>query len=125
MAMHPAFAPHGLARRRCRVPAALLLAVWLPALTAAAAHAQSRSTTHTVVIEAMRFSPASLEVRKGDTVTWRNKDAFPHTAVAQGKAFASPELQSGASWKVKVSKEGVFAYVCTLHPGMKAVLIVK
>lgn len=80
---------------------------------------------HTVEIEAMQFSQANLEVKPGDTVIWKNKDPFPHNVTAENKSFASGDFQGGRSWKFKAVKKGVFPYVCTLHPGMKAVLTVK
>ena len=87
--------------------------------------AAPKSRTHTVEIEAMKFSPATLEVMTGDTVIWKNKDAFPHNATAENNGFRSADIQSGQSWNLKAGKKGVFLYVCTLHPGMKAVLTVK
>ena len=87
--------------------------------------AAPKSRTHTVEIEAMKFSPPTLEVKAGDTVIWKNKDPFPHNATAENKGFRSAEIQSGQSWKFKVRNKGKFPYVCTLHPGMKAVLTVK
>src|SRR3569833_257264 len=86
-----------------RAGLAAVLAIGL--LGAQESHAQPKAKAHTIVIEAMQFSPATLEVRSGDTVTWQNKDAFPHTVTAD--------------------KKGVFPYACTLHPSMKATLIVK
>ena len=73
----------------------------------------------------MKFSPPTLAVKAGDTVIWKNKDAFPHNATAENKSFRSAEIQSGQSWKFKVRNKGEFPYVCTLHPGMKAVLTVE
>jgi plastocyanin len=87
--------------------------------------APPRSKAHVIVIEAMQFTPARLEVTVGDTVIWRNKDAFAHNARTQGKAIRSPDIPSGGSWKFKAGKQGVFPYVCTLHPGMMAVLVVN
>ena len=73
----------------------------------------------------MKFSPPTLAVKAGDTVIWKNKDPFAHNATAENKGFRSAEIQSGKSWKFKVSNKGEFPYVCTLHPGMKAVLTVE
>jgi plastocyanin len=81
--------------------------------------------THTVVIEAMQFSPQVLEVNAGDTVVWVNKDAFPHNAVATGRGFQSKDIAPNGSWKFKAVKKGTFPYICTLHPTMKASLVVK
>jgi plastocyanin len=93
--------------------------------TGAGWSAEPASKTHTVNIEAMQFSPATLEVKAGDTVVWKNKDPFPHNATADNKAFRSVDMQSGRSWTFKARKKGVFPYVCTLHPTMKATLVVK
>ena len=81
--------------------------------------------THSVTIEALQFSQPNLEVKAGDSVIWKNKNPFPHNVTAENKSFRSGEIQSARSWKFKAGKKGVFPYVCTLHPGMKAVLIVS
>ncbi|RJF97023.1 copper-binding protein [Noviherbaspirillum cavernae] len=81
--------------------------------------------TRTVVIEALRYTPQTLEVNSGDTVIWRNKDPFPHTVTSEGRGFDSGEIADGKSWKFKASQKGSFPYVCTLHPTMKGSLIVK
>ena len=87
--------------------------------------AAPKSKTYNVDIEALKFSPPNLEVKTGDTVIWKNKDAFPHNVIAENKGFRSADIQSGQSWKFKAGSKGVFPYVCTLHPGMKAALTVK
>lgn len=101
----------------------LVLGALLGAFLVPPAHAEP--TTHTVTIEGMRFSPDTLEVRVGDTVRWVNKDIVPHNATATDRGFESPELASGASWQFKAAQKGSFPYFCTLHPPMKATLVVK
>ena len=81
--------------------------------------------THTVTIESMRFSPAALTVRPGDTVVWVNKDLFPHTATSAAGGFDSREIAAGQSWSFRPGKTGEFPYVCTFHPPMTAVLRVQ
>ncbi|MET0962176.1 MAG: cupredoxin family copper-binding protein [Noviherbaspirillum sp.] len=103
---------------------ALLLLGLLPA-TCAWSLAQDRPAVHTVVIEAVQFSPATLDVRAGDTVTWDNRDAFPHNVAAGNNAFHSGDILAGRSWKFKAGSKGVIPYVCTLHPGMKGAIVVK
>jgi plastocyanin len=80
--------------------------------------------THTVTIEAMRFLPETLTVAPGDTIVWVNKDVVPHTATSAG-SFDSKNIPAGKSWKLTIRKTGNFAYICTFHPTMKAVLRVK
>ncbi len=95
---------------------ALAAALALPAL----AHAE----THTVTIEGMKFVPETLTVKRGDTVVWRNADVVPHTATAKA-AFDSGNIAVGKSWSHAMGRSGRYEYVCTFHPGMKAVVVVQ
>jgi plastocyanin len=87
--------------------------------------ALAASTTHTVIIADMKFVPETLTVEAGDTVVWVNKDFFPHTATALEKTFDSRDIATNKSWKYVAGKKGSFPYICTLHPTMKATLVVK
>lgn len=89
------------------------------------ASAKDKPKVHTVVIEAMRFAPEVIEVSVGDTVIWKNQDAFPHTVTADNRSFDSGEIATERSWKFKAVKKGVHPYICTLHPTMKGRLVVK
>jgi plastocyanin len=89
------------------------------------AGALAASATHTVVIADMKFVPETLTVNPGDTVVWVNKDFFPHTATARDRSFDSGEIAANGSWKYVAARKGTFSYICTLHPTMKAILIVK
>lgn len=80
---------------------------------------------HIVVIEGMKFVPDVLEVKPGDTVEWHNKDIVPHNAMADQRGFQSPTISPNGKWQYKVRKKGEYAYLCTLHPVMKAKLIVR
>ena len=84
-----------------------------------------KSKTHTVTIEAMRFQPAVLTVAAGDTIVWVNKDLVPHTATSKAGGFDSKEIQADKSWRHTIQTTGEFAYICTFHPTMKAVLRVE
>ena len=99
-------------------PAGLALAVLL-------AHAHAAPTVHTIVIDGMRFIPQTVEVKRGDTVVWRNKDPFPHTATASRGGPASPAIAAGASWTYEATQRGSYAYLCTLHTTMTGLLVVK
>jgi plastocyanin len=86
---------------------------------------QPKPKTHTVTIEGMRFQPEVLTVALGDTIVWVNKDLVPHTATSTAGSFDSKEIQADKSWKYTIRKTGDFAYICTFHPTMKAMLRVK
>jgi plastocyanin len=122
------WATHIQARRCARAlrrPAAVLLAGALVFGWGTGLFAAPAAKTHTVTIEGVQFSPATLEVNAGDTVVWNNKDPFPHNVTAENKAFHSPDFAGGHSWTYKAKTKGVFPYVCTLHPNMKGTLTVK
>lgn len=93
----------------------------LPLVAVAAPH----GTVHTVFIDGMLFMPAELKVKAGDTVIWKNKDAFPHTTTSVARGFDSKPIASGGSWKFVATRRGVFAYLCTLHPTMMGSLTVE
>ena len=108
-----------------------LLCLWLAALlvssdlTAADAPRPAEGAAHTVVIENMQFTPAELSVHRGERIVWVNKDLFPHTATAASHAFDSGGIAAGSSWTYVAGKAGEYAYGCTFHPTMKAILKVQ
>jgi plastocyanin len=110
----------------------LVISTWLLAAPIGAAHgadsvigAGPSHRTVTIVIEAMKFAPETVEVHQGDTVVWRNRDPFPHTVRAQQGSFTSTEIAPDQSWKFVASNKGVFPYICSLHTTMKGTLVVK
>jgi plastocyanin len=111
-----------------RIALAALLA-HAAALAAAAPRAPAASAPpapgHIIVIENMQYTPAELHVRRGERVTWVNKDLVPHTATARDKTFDSQALAAGASWSTVAARAGRIAYACTFHPTMAAVLVVE
>lgn len=76
-----------------------------------------------VVMKNMKYSPATIEIKKGDTVEWTNEDITPHTATAP--QFDSGSLASDKSWKHTFTAAGRFPYGCTFHPDMKGVVVVR
>ena len=90
----------------------------------AATCAPALAATHVVTLEGMKFEPAVLTVKRGDTVVWKNKDMVPHTATAAGH-FDSRNIAAGHSWTWKAGAAGALDYVCTYHPGMKGKVVVQ
>ena len=74
------------------------------------AFAGEKATTHNIVIESMEFTPATVDVKVGDTVVWVNKDPFPHTATSP-RRFSSGSIDSGRSWRFRVTKKGTFVWL--------------
>jgi plastocyanin len=89
------------------------------------AAAARKPTTHTIIIDASRFEPATLTLTAGDTVVWVNKDVVAHTATSKPGLFDSGLIAPGKSWKYKPKPAGDSAYTCTYHPTMNGTLRVK
>jgi len=81
--------------------------------------------SHEVVIDAVQFSPQIMVVHVGDTVTWTNKDPFPHTVTSKEGGFDSHDIAPVKTWSFVPRKKGVFEYLCTLHTTMKGTLKVE
>lgn len=90
----------------------------------ATSNALAKGAVHRVEIDGVKYSPMTLVVKRGDTVTWINKDPFPHTVTAKG-AFDSGDIPAGGKWKFVARKPGTYDYGCTYHPNMKGVLKVE
>jgi plastocyanin len=80
---------------------------------------------HAVNIAGSAFSPATVTVTVGDTVTWTNSDQISHTATADGGAFDTGTLGNGASGTITFSTAGSFPYHCTIHPSMAGTVTVE
>jgi plastocyanin len=76
-----------------------------------------------VAMKNMKFSPATIEIKKGDAVEWKNDDITPHTATSA--TFDSGSIASDAAWRHTFTQTGSFPYNCTFHPDMKASVVVK
>ena len=79
----------------------------------------------TVAIDGVKFQPADVTLNVGDTIEWLNKDPFPHNVTSKDGVFRSRNLEPTQSFRFRATKPGTFAYVCTLHPTMAAVIHVK
>jgi plastocyanin len=95
------------------------------ALLALVATASARAANVSVAIDGTAYAPAAVTVKRGDTVTWINKDPFPHTVTARDGVFDSKSIAAGKSWRYTARKSGEFAYFCTLHPTMNGTLKVE
>ena len=91
------------------------------------ASAPAAAATHTIVIRQYAYSPASLTIRQGNTVTWTNQDSVEHdVTVTQGPtSFRSPMLAKGQSWRHTFDTPGTWSYICSVHPDMRATVTVQ
>jgi plastocyanin len=81
------------------------------------------TTTGKVSIVDFSFTPASVTVTPGGTVTWTNNGATAHTVTFPD--FASPQLQPGQTFSHTFATAGTFSYHCSIHPTMTGTVIVS
>lgn len=72
------------------------------------------------------FSPAKLTVKKGTKVTWINNTGAPHTVTGQQSwHFSSSTFSPNGKVSTVFNKAGTYHYICSIHPYMKATIVVK
>ena len=81
--------------------------------------------SNAVVIKNFMFSPMSLTVKAGSTVTWKNLDGEPHTVVNDAGVFRSAALDQNDTYQFKFDKPGVYKIFCGIHPNMKETITVQ
>ena len=108
------------------VGATALLAATLPELTAAGeAVVAAAASPATITIDNFAFTPATLTVTAGTTVTWKNEDDSPHRIGDKNGTFKSAALDTDDSFSHTFATPGVYPYICTIHPYMVGKIIVK
>ncbi len=71
------------------------------------------------------FQPQNATVKVGQTVTWTNNGAAPHTVKWQQGAPESQRLQKGNTYQRTFDTAGSFPYVCGIHPNMTGTVTVS
>ena len=70
------------------------------------------------------FTPATITVAVGTTVTWANADTTGHTVTADDGSFKSDTLAPGATFNHTFATAGTFTYHCAIHSSMKGTVTV-
>jgi plastocyanin len=79
-----------------------------------------------VSIDNFTFTPASLTVKAGTTVTWTNKDDIPHGIASSSNAFTrSKALDTNDSFSFTFTTPGTYQYFCYIHPHMVGTIVVE
>jgi len=79
-----------------------------------------------VTMQDIKFQPANVDVKVGDTVTWTNEDSAGHDVTGDNFKSGGPGgLANGDTFEHTFDKAGTFDYVCTVHPGMEGTVTVK
>ena len=105
--------------------ATLLAAVVIPTWTQTAS-AQNAAPAGAVSIDNFTFTPQTLTVKAGTTVTWTNRDDIPHGLAATNNAFKrSQALDTDDSYSFTFTTPGTYQYFCYVHPHMTGTIVVE
>jgi plastocyanin len=90
----------------------------------------SAATAHVSIVD-FGYSPATITVSVGATVTWTNTGTVIHSVTADGGAFDSspscptgPCINPGSSFSHVFATAGTFTYHCRVHSNMHGTVIV-
>jgi plastocyanin len=111
------------------LPALALLAAAAVRFAASAAATSTASpapapTPALVTIQDFAFSPATVTIPQGGSVTWKNLDTASHTATDAKGSFDSGNLDTGKSFTYTFTKAGTYAIICSYHASMHGTVIV-
>jgi plastocyanin len=77
------------------------------------------------------YTPSTVTISAGGTVTFTNTDTAPHTSTS-GSAANGPDgvfdtslIMMNASYDVTLSDAGTYTYFCMVHPWMEGTIIVE
>jgi len=86
---------------------------------------QPNLPTSSVAIDNFSFSPVSITVPVGTTLTWTNRDDIPHTVVSDDQKFKSKALDTDEKFSFTFTEPGTYSYFCSIPPKMVAKVIVE
>lgn len=81
---------------------------------------------HEVQISGYKYDPAELEIKRGDTVVWVNREKrVSHSVLFSGTGEESERFFPDEKWSRVFDEAGRFEYRCGPHPEMLGVVIVN
>ncbi len=96
-----------------------------PDVTQMPSMSANQPATKDVSIDNFTFTPSTINVRVGTTVTWVNHDDVPHTVTANDKGFGSKAMDTDERFSYRFAAPGTYAYFCAVHKHMTGQVIVK
>jgi plastocyanin len=73
-------------------------------------------TDHVTLPRSYRFEPAVIAIDVGTTVTWTNRDEFPHTVHLLDGSGVTKDLPIEHSASITFDRSGTIYYECSIHP---------
>jgi plastocyanin len=112
-----------LGRSRAPLTVVSVAALWL--VTASSPSPAAPPAFTQIVIKDFMFTPNSLTVKAGSSVTWVNKDDEPHSVVSDTGLFRSGAVDTNETFSFKFDKPGTYHFTCAIHPRMVGTIIVQ
>lgn len=81
--------------------------------------------TNEVWIQGMAFTPSTITVTAGTTITWTNNDGVAHTVTSNTGLFESGSISNNGTYSHLFTTVGTFPYHCAIHTSMKASVVVE
>ena len=103
----------------------LLFAAVLETPLAGKAAAEAAANPAAVRIDNFNFTPLTLVIAPGTTVTWTNADDTPHTVREKDGKFKSAALDTDDTFSQAFTASGEYEYFCSIHPRMVGKIVVK
>lgn len=86
----------------------------------------NQAGTNNIEISGFAFSPATLTINVGESVTWTNNQNVPHTITSDsGTELSSSNLGNGQTYSHTFNAAGTYNYHCSIHSIMKGTIIVN
>ena len=104
---------------------------FLPDVPSAETAPAPASMSVSVTIQNFKFSPESVTVKRGTTVSWINRDSIQHTVTRPlegGGQAVGPDsgvLNPGDTYSFTYNAVGFFDYRCSIHSSMQGVVEVQ
>ncbi|MCD2103695.1 cupredoxin family copper-binding protein [Rhodococcus erythropolis] len=90
--------------------------------------AETTASGPVVTISGMAYSPASITVSVGDTVTWVFDDngmAHDVSGLGDAKGKLRSPLKKSGTYTYTFTEPGTYDYTCTPHPEMRGTVVVQ
>ena len=95
------------------------------ALAPATAQAAPDPTVVAAEIKDAVFSPARIEIARGTTVEWTNRDPMQHSVLARDSSFDSGLLDPEEKYSRTFDSAGTYEIICGPHPFMRVTVVVR
>jgi 3',5'-cyclic-AMP phosphodiesterase len=85
----------------------------------------SSSEVVQVSIDNFTFTPQTVTIKQGTSISWTNHDDIPHTVDHNDHIFASSVLDANQKFQYTFKDTGKYPYDCRLHPRMTGIVNVE